>query len=187
MISHSCVRGLNLNSVIVAETIPASDTPDQDRPIRREFPNGCLWVARHLPFTDNFRGRTSAAGHCQQQDRHGGYHQLELISGKTKWHDHRIFSGASAIGRMRNRATRCNPVKSVFAWTPCRVLIYRLPGRREAKAVVLSRRVDCRSYGLLLVDCFICKDPRNYVAQSLFGPRVIHFSKNPNTLRRRRV
>jgi hypothetical protein len=178
MINHGSERGLNLNSVIVGETISASRLPDHNGTSFREFPNACFWIApRHLPFTDNFRRRTSAAGHCQQQDRHGGYHQLELISGKTKWHDHRIFSGVSAIGRMRGRATHCNPVKSVFGVTP----------RREAKAVVLSRRVDCRSYGLLLVDCFICKNPRNCVAQSLFGPPVIHFSRNANTLRRRRV
>src|SRR5438874_13719674 len=42
---------------------------------------------------------------------------------------------------MRDQATRCNPVKSVFGVTR-RVLIYRLPRRREAKAAVLSRRVD---------------------------------------------
>src|SRR6266849_2912349 len=85
-----------------------------------------------------------------------------------------FLNGASAIGRMRDQATRCNPVKSVFGVTPRRGLIYRLPGRREAKAAVLSRRVDCRSSRLLPVDCFICKDPRNCVAQSLFGPWVIH-------------
>jgi hypothetical protein len=112
---------------------------------------------------------------------------LELISGKTKWHDHRIFSGASAIGRMRDLTTRCNPVKSVWRDTSPPVAYLPASWRRDAKAVFLSRRVDCRFYGLLPVNCFICKDPRNCVAQSLFGPRLIHFSRNPNTLRWGRV
>ena len=87
---------------------------------------------------------------------------------------------------MRDQATRCNPVKSVFGVTR-RVLIYRLPRRREAKAAVLSRRVDV---DLLVYSQRIALSAkiREIVSRkAFFGPRVIHFSRNPNTLRWRRV
>jgi hypothetical protein len=69
---HLIKRGskgrLDLNSVMVSETIPALGAPDQDRSIFREFPNRCAGIG-HAPFTGEGAGGTAAAGQSTQHNR----------------------------------------------------------------------------------------------------------------------
>src|SRR5260370_28157910 len=55
-------RRLDLHSVAIEDISPAG-VPDQDSPISREFPNHCVCILRHAPFTNDIVRRTPAAGH----------------------------------------------------------------------------------------------------------------------------
>jgi hypothetical protein len=90
LINRGSERRLDLNSVLVAEGISASDVPHQERPILREFPNHCAGISRGVPFTDDVPRWTSAAHHTEQ----GCYRensQPKIMSKEACWHKGRIF------------------------------------------------------------------------------------------------